>query len=479
MAQLVARTAGGREVVGSSPVAPTIYFKKRLNPRRHLLEGPIVRSIFAIAIPIILVNSLQTVYQLIDTFWVGRIGMEAVAAVSLSLPIIFFLQSIAMGLTMAGSILVAQFNGRGDRRGVALATGQTLSFVVLISFVIATLGYFSTEWSLGFLTEDPAVLFPAADYLRISYLAMPALFIFMIFQSTLRGIGELRIPFLVVLTTVILNFFLDPLFLFGWKFIPPLGVAGVAWTTFATEMLSAVIGLALLFSRKFNFRLRLADFKIQKKWFTKIFFLGFPSSLEMSSRSLGMVLLTLVASTFGTLAVAAFGIGTRILMFVIIPALGFAMASTTLVGNNLGARQHSRANKIVKSGMKIAFGSLTILGVFVFIFATKIAALLVPGEPELIASSALFIRVIAPTFGLIGIQMVVLGTIKAAGQTTTSMLLAMSHVFATFVLAYFFSTNCDFAEFGIWLAYPLANIVALIFALYFYFKKDWLRKEMV
>ncbi|MFH0834548.1 MAG: MATE family efflux transporter, partial [Patescibacteria group bacterium] len=97
--------------------------------QKKLLEGPIVRSILSIAIPVILVNTIQTVYQLIDTFWVGRIGTDAVAAVSLSMPIIFFLQSLAMGLTLAGSILVAQFNGRGEKQQVARATGQTISFV--------------------------------------------------------------------------------------------------------------------------------------------------------------------------------------------------------------------------------------------------------------------------------------------------------------------------------------------------------------
>lgn len=450
-----------------------------MEARRKLLEGPIVKSILGIAIPIILVNSLQTVYQLIDTFWVGRIGAEAVAAVSLSFPIIFFLHSFAIGFTLAGSILVAQFNGRGDRRGVALATGQTLSFVVLISVIVMIGGYFLAEWALRFLTTDPAVLVPAVHYLRISFLAMPAMFIFMIFQSTLRGIGEVRLPFFVVLATVVLNFFLDPIFLFGWNFIPALGVAGVAWATFITEILSALIGLAILFSRQYNFGLRLADFKIQKAWVIKIFRLGFPSSLEMSSRSFGMVLLTLLVSTFGTLAVAAFGIGTRILMFVIIPAMGFAMAATTLVGNNLGAKQKSRTEQIVKSAIKIAFNSLAILGVLVFIFAQKIVAFLVPGETELIASATLFIRVIAPTFGFIGIQMVVLGTLKAAGQTTTSMLLAMFHVFTTFVFGYFLSTNAGFAEFGIWLAYPLANFAALVLAFVFYFQKKWLRDLLV
>ncbi|MCF7845737.1 MAG: MATE family efflux transporter [Candidatus Peribacteraceae bacterium] len=446
--------------------------------RQKLLDGPIVKSILTLAIPIILVNTIQTVYQLIDTFWVGRLGADAVASVSLSFPIIFLLHSLAIGFTMAGSILVAQFNGRGEKRKVALATGQTLTLVVLLACVIAVVGYLLAHWSLSFLTSDPNVLLPAADYLKISFLAMPAMFIFIIFQSTLRGVGEVRLPLLIVITTVVLNFFLDPLFLFGWKFIPPLGVAGVAWATLVTEALSAIIGLAILFSRKFDYGLRLADFRIRKEWFTKILRLGFPSSIEMSSRSLGMVLLTLLVAMFGTLAVASFGIGTRILMFVIIPSLGFAMATTALVGNNLGAKQTDRVVQIVKSGMKIAFGSLTLLGAFIFIFAKPIAAFLVPGETELILNSAEFIRLIAPTFGLVGIQMVILGTLKAAGQTTNAMFVAMFHVMVTFVLGYFLSTNCGLAERGIWIAYPVANLAAAALAFSFYLRKKWLRREM-
>ncbi|MFA6458018.1 MAG: MATE family efflux transporter [Patescibacteria group bacterium] len=450
-----------------------------MEARKRLLEGPIVKSILMISIPIILVNTIQTVYQLIDTFWVGRIGTTAVAAVSLSFPITFLLNSFAMGFAMAGSILVAQFNGRGDRRGVALVTGQTLAFVTLVSLAIGALGYFGAEWALSFLTHDPAVLAPAADYLRISFLAMPAVFIFVIFQSMLRGIGDVRLPLLISIATVVLNFFLDPLFLFGWNFIPPLGVAGVAFATLITESLSAVVGLIFLFSKKYNLGVRLSDFRIQKKWLKKIFLLGFPSSIEMSARSLGMVLVTLIVTGFGTLAIATYGIGTKVLMLIIIPAMGFAMATTTLVGNNLGARQHARAEKIVKSGMKIAFISLTALGILVFIFASNLAAFLVPGEVELIARTTMFIRLMAPTFGLIGVQMVILGTVKAAGQTTTAMLLASFHAFMIFFLSYFLSENCALGEFGIWLAYPLANVSALALAFFVYFQKKWLKSDLV
>lgn len=438
-----------------------------------------MKSIIMISVPIILANTLQTVYQLIDTFWVGRLGEKAVAAVSLGFPILFFLISLAMGFSMAGSILVAQYNGKGDRGNVSLITGQTFSIVLILSLVVSAIGYGSSHFLLSYLTDDPVVLEQAVSYLQISFLAIPGMFLYTIFQSALRGVGEVKFPMFLVFGTVILNFFLDPIFMFGWKSIPALGVSGVAWATLITEYLSAVIGMGVLLAGGYGVKLRLSALRIRKVWFQKIVKLGIPSSLEHSSRSFGMFLMTFLVSTFGTTIVAAYGIGTRILSFVIIPAIGFSIATSTLVGNNLGARQHDRAEKIVKTGMEVGFLFLSMVGLLLFLSAHQIASFFVPGELELVAHATFFIRIMALTFGCIGIQMVVIGTVKAAGQTTSSMFLAMFHTFSLFVLAYLLSTIFHLREWGIWIAYPSANLLALVLALSFYRKKEWLKKSLV
>jgi putative MATE family efflux protein len=301
----------------------------------------------------------------------------------------------------------------------------------------------------------------------------------MIFQSVLRGVGEVRLPMLIISVTVFLNFLLDPVFMFGWGPIPPMGVAGVAWATLITESLSALVGLSIFLAGKYDMRIKLKYLVLQKSWIKQLLKLGTPSSLEMSSRSFGMILMTFIVSTFGTLAVAAYGIGIKALMLIIIPGIGFSMSTSTLVGNNLGAGKLERADKIVKTGMKVGFVTLGTIGVFAFIFAKQLVGFLVPGEAELIDLAAVFIRIMALTFGFIGIQMVIIGTVRAAGQTMISMFLALTHTFTLFVFAYIFSTIFHLEELGLWIAYPSANFVTLAAAIYFYFRKDWLRKKLV
>ena len=453
--------------------------KKPNSKTAKLLEGPVMRGLIAISITIIFANILQTVYQLIDTFWVGRLGTEAVAAVSLSFPILFFLTSLAMGFATGGGILVAQYNGKGDKKNVSRTAGQTFSLVTIIAIVLSTIGFFSSAFLLSFLTKDPLVLGPATDYLRILFLAMPMLFISVIYQSTLRGVGEVKFPMIVILISVVINFIIDPLFMFGWKFIPAMGVSGVALATLITESLSGLIAIIAISIGLFDFKISLRDLVPKKVWIKKLFALGLPSSLEMSSRSFGMVLMTVVVSTLGTFVIAVYGIGTKILSFIIIPGIGFSIATSVMVGNSLGAGQMTRAKHIVKAGLKIGFWSLLVLGVILFVFAKHISAFFVPNEPELIIESALFIRMMALTFGFIGIQMVIIGALKAAGKTTTSMLLAMFNTFILFVMSYMLSIIFGLGQLGIWIAYPIANISAFFLAWYFYTRKDWLEKKLI
>jgi putative MATE family efflux protein len=444
-----------------------------------MLRGSITKSLLAIAVPIIFANILHTLYQLIDTFWVGRLGTEAVAAVSLSFPILFLMMSLALGLVTASSILVAQYNGKGNQEKVSYTTGQSFSLVSIIAVIVTIIGYKFSNYFLSLLTTDPAVLQQATSYLQISFLAIIAMFIYTLFQSSMRGVGEVKIPLIIISITVVMNFFLDPLLMFGWNFIPAMGVSGVALATLITEYLSAIIGIILLIKGSYGIKLRLKDMKLKLSWVKKLFKLGLPSSFEMSSRSLGMVLMTFVASLFGTLTIASFGIGMRVFMFVIIPGLGFSIATSAIVGNNLGAKQYDRAEKIVKTGMKISFLTLTSLGVLLFIFAKPISAFFVPNEAVLVLESARFIQTMALTFGFIGLQMVIFGALKAAGKTTTAMFLALFHTIMLFALSYILSSTFGMDQVGLWVAYPISNVISAGIAYYFYRKKDWLNKELI
>jgi len=447
--------------------------------QNNLTEGSILKSLLTLSVPIIFANILQTAYQLTDTFWVGRLGTVAVAAVSISFPIIFLMISLGGGVAMAGTILVAQYKGKDDKKAVNHITSQTLLIVIIISIILTAIGYFSSPFLVNLMGAEKAVFLSAVSYMKISFIGMIFLFIYMVFQSLMRGVGDVKTPMYIVFGTVLLNLILDPLFIFGYGFIPAFGVAGAAVATVGTQGLAAIIGIVLLLKGKYQIQLYLNDLKPDYHLIKKMFRVGFPASIEQSTRALGMTVMTFLVATFGTLTLAAYGIGSRILMFIIIPALGLSMATSTLVGQNIGAGKIKRAEKITKLSSLTGFVVLTIVGIITFLFAKQIVAIFIPGELETIQASALFVKIMALTFGFIGIQMSLNGLFRGSGNTIISMVLSIVSLWVLRVpLAYLLSMHTHFAELGIWIAFPVANIISATIAIIWFAKGTWKQKNL-
>lgn len=452
----------------------------KMNRTKSLTEGPILNTIITLAIPIIFANILQTAYQLTDTFWVGRLGTEAIAAVSISFPIIFLIISLGAGIAIAGTILVAQYKGKQEQKAVNHITLQTLMMVIIISIILATIGYFLSPFFIKIMGAEPSVYASAVSYLKVSFIGMVFVFTYMVFQSLMRGVGDVKTPVYIVLGTVLLNLFLDPLFIFGYGIVPGYGVAGAAIATIFTQALAAVIGIFILINGKFQIQLNLRDIKPDFPLIKKMFWLGLPASIEQSTRALGMTIMTILVASFGTLALAAYGIGGRILSFIIIPAMGLSMATSTLVGQNMGAGNIDRVDQIIKYSMRAGFIVLTIVGIFAFIFAQYLATFFIPGELETIASSALFIKIMALSFGFVGIQMAINGAFRGSGNTMLSMVLSIISLWVLrFPLAYILSKHTALLEVGIWIAFPVGNIIAVIIAYSWFKKGSWKERKVI
>jgi putative MATE family efflux protein len=450
-----------------------------MHQKNNLTGGSILKSLIVLAVPIIFANILQTAYQLTDTFWLGRLGTDAVAAVSISFPVIFLIISLGGGLTMAGTILVAQHKGRNNQKAVNHITSQTLIMVVIVSLVLAIIGYILSPFLITLMGAEPGVYSSAVSYMKISFIGMIFMFTYMVFQSLMRGVGDVKTPVYIVLGTVILNLFLDPLFIFGYKFIPAFGVGGAAVATIATQGLAAIIGIILLIRGKYQIQLHLKDLKPDFPLIKKMFKLGFPASIEQSTRALAMTVMTFLVASFGTLTIAAYGIGSRILSFVIIPAMGLSMATSTLVGQNMGAKKIDRVEKVVKLSSLISFILLTFAGIILFFFASQISAIFIPGETETIQSSALFIKIMALTFGFIGIQNSLSGALRGTGNTMISMVLSIVSLWVLrFPLAYILSMHTKLAEVGLWIAFPVANVIAAIITILWFAKGTWKNKKI-
>lgn len=439
-----------------------------------LLDGPIVPSLLQLAIPIVLANVLQSAYSLTDAFWVGRLGGAAVAAVSVSFPVVFVMIALGMGFGIAGSTLVAQYMGAGNQRMVNHVAAQTLVMVAIASALLGAVGYGIAPGLLRLMGVAPDVYSGALQFMRISFVGLVTVFGFAMFQAVMRGVGQVTLPLYIVLVTVFLNFAFDPLFIFGWGPIPPEGVGGAAMATLGTQTLAFAVGLVALLSGRFGIHLTWSDFVPDWAFVKRAFALGFPASIEQSARGLGMTVMTFLIATFGTTAIAAYGVGSNIYLFVLIPAMGLSMATATLVGQHIGAGKIERATRIAHLSMGIAFVTLTIVGGVIVLFANQIVAFFVPGDVAVVTEGGRFLRIFALSFGFMGLQLALLGVFRAAGQTTVTMVIALvSQWVLQFPLAYIFGKHTRYGLDGLWWAFPLAMVLTTIGATGWFLRGDW------
>lgn len=447
--------------------------------RKELLEGPIIRSLLKLAIPIVLANTLQSAYQLIDAFWVGRLGGNAVAAVSVTTPVVFLSIALGFGLAIAGSTLIAQYVGAGNYTMVNHVAAQTMLMVVLVSLLLGALGYVFTPSLLNLIGVAPEVYQGALGFMRVTFIGLVFNFLFMIFQSFMRSTGYAKVPVYIVMGTVVLNFILDPFFIFGWGPIPRMGVMGAALATLSTQVVAALIGVVILFRGRRGIHLKRKNFIPDWVYIKRAFLLGVPASIEQSMRGLGLIMMTFLITSFGTLTLAAYGVGSNVLQVIMIPAMGLSIAVSTLAGQNIGAGNVERAARIGKLGATLGFWILTGFGILAFFFAPYLIAFFVPEDQQVITAGARFLRTMALSWGFIAIQFCLTGVFRASGNMVIAMIIAIiSQWVLQFPLAYVLSRHTTLGTEGLWWAFPVTNVIIALITWTVFSKGDWKKKRL-
>src|SRR5699024_9201243 len=268
--------------------------------------------------------------------------------------------------------------------GVNFSSAQTVFIIFMVSILLSVVGYTTAEPLMGLVGAGPDILGDSVGYFQISSIGFVFLFMFYVFQSLMRGIGNVLLPMYIIIVTVFLNLVLDPLFIFGFGPIPGYGVAGAAVASVITQGLSALAGLLILLRGNKGIKIHWSDMTIDLPWIKRMFDLGLPASIEQSARAAGMTMMVIIVASFGSHVVAAYGIGARILSLVIVPALGLSIATTTLVGQNIGAGKIKRAEKIGNLSSSIGFWGLTAIGLLLFLVAEPLTAFFVPDDPKVI-----------------------------------------------------------------------------------------------
>lgn len=456
--------------------------KNGLFDSHDLTKGSILRALLFASIPIIFANTLQVSFQLVDRFWVGQLGTNAVAAITISFPILFVVNALIMGISIAGTILVGQYKGQKNQQMIDFIASQSMSLVVILSIVLGLIGFLSSELILSFFTSDPEVFNLAVSYLRITFLGTLFIFIYFEYQALLRGVGNVLIPMIVILGAAILNFFIDPLFIMGYasngiQLIPKMGVAGSAWATILCQGLAGLVGLIILIRGKSGIHLNFKYLTPKIQTVKRIFTLGTPSAIEFLSRSLSGLLVTFIVSSFGTIITAAFGTGQFIFNLVLLPALGLSIGTSTIVSQCVGAKKIQKLKETIRVSSIISFATLTIVGLLSIIFSTQISQIFLPNSPEAILETANYINIIALAFGFLGIQTIIIGAIRGTGATKTAMLLSLIYLTSTIIFTWIMPIFMQHQ--GIWWAQNTSIIITLIIGLIIIKRFNWEKERAI
>jgi putative MATE family efflux protein len=402
------------------------------------------------------------------------LGAAAVAAVSVSFPVSFLVIALGAGFGIAGATLSAQYMGAGRQDMVNHVAAQTMMMVTVTSAVLGAAGYALAPLLLDLLGVAPDVYTGALGFMRVSFVGIIFVFLYAMFQALMRGVGETRTPLMIVLGTVVLNFLLDPLFIFGLGPLPPLGVMGAALATLTTQGLAALLGIVIFLRGRHGIQLSWRGFRPDPAYIRRAFFLGLPGSIELSVRGLGPMLLSFLVASFGTVTLAAYGIGSNILMFITIPAMGMSQAVSTLVSQNMGARNIQRAARVTVLGAGSSFGILSIAGIVAYILAPALVAFFVPRAPDVIAEGARFIRIMCLAWGGIGVQLCVVSAFRASGNMLAAMVIALvSQFMFQFPLAYILSKHADLQAAGLWWSFPITTIAVAIVSTGWFAQGGW------
>ena len=452
-----------------------------------------------LSIPIVLSQLLQVAYNLIDTYWVGQLGAEAVSMISFAWPIIFLMISLASGFTVAGTTLVSQNEGAGNDSAVNHVAGQTIAFTIGSSLVIAVLGYVLSPTLVALVGATPgsAVFAGAVTYTRTMFLGIYLMFGFFMFQALLRGYGDTVTPMYLMAFGVVLNTILDPFLIYGFTdnaLFGLLGLGGLEATLFdltgftgfdvqgaalaslIARGLGALVGLWLLLSGRVGIDIALADLAPDRETIAQIVRIGAPSSAEQSMRALGVTALTALIAIAGPDAVAAFGIGNRLNSLVFLPAIGLAQGTATAVGQNLGAAKIDRARRSVFLSAEVIAVTLVIVSALAFVFARPVVAIFVtgPGAETVIDVGASYLRIIGPTFLFLGVFRVINGAFKGSGNTKTSMGLSILSLWVfRLPLAYVLLVPLNMGAIGVWYAIAFSNVASAAAASAWFLRGTW------
>ena len=437
------------------------HTNQKTPPLQLFIDNP-SKSMWNLAIPIMVGMGIQTLYTIIDMIFIGRLGGNAIAAVAFNMPIFFFVMGLSFGLGNGVTASIARFIGADDKVNADNSAEHAVAIAFLISAVLTSVGLIYGKEILILMGCTQEILPLAWDYLRVSCYGISFGVFSGFFRSILAGEGEMKLPMIVAGLGTVLNTILDPIFIFYLDY----GVTGAAWATTISQIIVFCIFIYMLFIKHHTYiRFKLKDFSPSSFIIYDIIKVGIPVSMSMVVMAIGQLVFNRLLVNYSTNAVAAYQIGGRIDMLVFLPIFGIASALTTMVGMFYGANEINKIKFISRYGVRSSLIITSICSALLYIFAPLVISIFT-SDPTIQKISIDYLRIISLLFPFISIGLTIGRILQGLGQGMPSLIITTIRVIGVAgPLAYYFTFIQDKPVEWIWYSMFISGIFATIISI--------------
>lgn len=442
---------------------------KKKNNTVDLLTGTPWKKIVQFSIPLFIGNLFQQLYNTADSIIVGRwVGHEGLAGVGVSAPLLFLLVSVFMGIAMGSSVMVAQYYGAKNYANLRRTLHTAIYLALVAGVALTVIGLLLTEPFLRFLNTPANVYGYAKDYMIIIFIGITAQMLYNMLSGFMRGFGDSRTPLYTLIFATSTNVVLDLIFV-----IPlGMGVAGAAWATIISQIMSAILTFYLLQKSSEMTRITLKELKIDWPTAREMLRIGVPSAIQQGVMSIGGIIVQGFVNSYGTAMIAGHNAAMKVDMFAVMPIMSFSMAMVTYTGQNIGAGHMDRVYQGTKQGVALSAGVVAVLSVFLFFFG-KIPLTMFTTDMDTVAAGLMIIQTLVPFYFLFSITQLLGGMMRGCGETISPMVnVLMMNILVRIPLVYVFNAWLQRPQ-AIYLSQIAGWIFGILHMIYLYRGRKW------
>lgn len=440
------------------------------NGKVDILNSSIGKALFKLAWPLVLTNLLQTMYNITDAFFLGKLGTAEFSAPTLAQPIMFVFIALGAGFSQAGSTIIAQYTGMKRQDLAEKNAAQAILTTLVLSSVFSFVGILSARAIVSQMALSKYTIDLAVTYMVIELASVPFMFVMQLNSGILRGWGNSVIALRLTFVSVMMNVVLDPIFIFGFK----QGVAGAAVATFISRFVIAVYFTYLMFSGKYGFKLRVKDFKPDFGSIMQVIKIGLPASFGQAVTSLGFTLIMGVVSRFGVEVVSAYGVGQKISQLMVNFASGVSLACASMIGQFLGADKPDLASRTVKKAAIFTFSVALTVSTLLFFFGHNVTKFFV-NDPKVIEMGEIYFRLISFSLPFFTTLAVFMDTLRGSGHTVQSTIIDIVRLWGIRIpIVTILAEKYGFR--GVFYGMIISNISAMFLAMAFLVFGNWKKK---